>query len=85
MSVPKPLVVASLILLSLITGTVVTSMPPSLYAQSNSGSNTGTTHFVATLNGESLFPPVKKDARGKAELALVGNGKTMAYKIQVDL
>lgn len=81
MSVPKQLVLASLISLALITGTAVTSMSPALYAQTNSGSNTGTTHFVATLNGESLFPPVKTDAKGKAELALVGDGKTMSYKI----
>jgi hypothetical protein len=67
--------------LTLITGTAVASMTPVSYAQSNSGSKTGTTHFVATLNGESLFPPVKTDAKGKAELALVGDGKTMSYKI----
>jgi len=81
MSVPKQLVLASLISLALITGTAVTSMIPSLYAQSNSGSNTRTTHFVATLTGESLFLPVKTDAKGKADLALVGEGKTMSYKI----
>jgi len=81
MSVPKQLVLASLISLALITGTAVTSMPPALYAQSNSGSSTNTTHFVATLNGKGVFPPVKTNATGKAELDLVGDGKTMSYKI----
>jgi CHRD domain len=81
MNVPKLLVLASLMSLALVTGTAVTSMPPALYAQSNNGSNTGRTHFIAVLNGESVFPPVKTNATGKAELALVGDGKTMSYKI----
>jgi CHRD domain len=81
MNIPKLLVLASLMSLALATGSAISNMTPSLYAQSNSGSNTGTSHFVATLNGNGVFPPVKTNATGKAQLDLVGDGKTMSYKI----
>jgi CHRD domain len=66
---------------AVIMTSAVTTMSPTLYAQSNGGSNTGKTHFVAVLNGESVMPPVNTNAKGKAELALVGDGKTMSYNI----
>jgi hypothetical protein len=64
--------------LALATGSAITTMPPALYAQSNNGSNTGRTHFFAVLTGDSVFPPVKTNVRGRAELALIGDGKTMS-------
>ena len=33
------------------------------------------------LNGEKVFPPVKTNATGKAELTLLGDRKTMSYKV----
>ena len=74
MNVPKLLVLASLISLALITGTAVTNMPPAIYAQSK-------TQFSATLSGDNVFPPVKTNATGKAELSLIGDGKVMSYKV----
>ncbi len=81
MNIPRLLVLASLMSLALAAGFTITNMPPALYAQSNNGSNTGRTHFFADLTGDSVFPPVKTDAKGRAELALVGDGKTMSYNV----
>ena len=81
MNVPKLLILTSLMSLAMLTGTAVTNISPILFAQSTNGSNTGTTHFVAVLKGENVFPPVKTNATGKAELAVVGDGKTMSYKV----
>ena len=33
------------------------------------------------LNGENVYPPVKTTATGKAQLSLVGDGKTMSYRV----
>ena len=33
------------------------------------------------LNGENVFPPVKTNATGKAELTLLGDRNTMSYKV----
>jgi hypothetical protein len=71
----------SLMSISVITAAAVTTVSPTIYAQSNGGSNSGKTHFVAVLNGESVMPPVKTNASAKANLALVGDGKTMSYNI----
>lgn len=81
MNAIKLSVLVSLMSIAVITAATVTTTPPTLYAQSNGGSNTGKTHFVAMLSGESVMPPVKTDAKGKAELALVGDGRTMTYNI----
>lgn len=81
MNAIKLSVLVSLMSIAVITAATVTTMPPTLYAQSNGGSNAGKTHFGAVLNGESVMPPVKTDAKAQAELALVGDGKTMTYNI----
>jgi hypothetical protein len=81
MNVLKLLIFTSLMALAMLTGTAVTNISPTLFAQSTNGSNAGTTHFVAVLNGENVYPPVKTTATGKAELSLVGDGKTMSYKV----
>jgi CHRD domain-containing protein len=81
MNVPKMLVLASLMSLAMISATAVTNMSPPLYAQSSDVSNTSRTHFFAKLTGDNVFPPVKTNATGRAELALVGDGKTMSYNI----
>ena len=72
MNVPKPLILASIISLALITATSVTSMPAPVSAQNQ---------FSAVLNGSSVFPPVKTDATGKALLNLVSNGQVMKYNV----
>src|ERR1051325_9725664 len=82
MNAIKLSVLVSLMSIAVITAATVTTMPPTLYAQSNGGSNAGKTHFGAVLNGESVMPPVKTDAKAQAELALVGDGKTMTYNIR---
>ena len=33
------------------------------------------------LNGDNVFPPVKTNATGKAELTLLGDRNTMSYKV----
>ena len=91
MNIPRLLVLASLMSLALITGTAVTSMPSASYAQANNATNANATnanatnangaHFSAVLNGENVFPPVKTNATGKAELTLLGDQKTMSYKV----
>jgi len=81
MNVLKVSALVILMSIAVVTGAAVTTMSPILYAQSNGGSNTGNTHFVAVLNGESVMPPVKTDAKAKADLALVADGKTMSYNI----
>lgn len=81
MNAIKLSVLVSLMSIAVITAATVTTMLPTLYAQSNGGSNAGKTHFVAVLSGESVMPPVKTDAKAQAELALVGDGKTMTYNI----
>jgi len=88
MNIAKLLVLASLMSLALATGSAITNMPPSLYAAgsmllppSNNASSSGTSHFVAVLNGSGVFPPVKTNATGKAELDLAGGGKTMSFKL----
>ena len=81
MNAIKLSVLVSLMSIAVITAATVTTMPPTLYAQSNGGSNAGKTDFGAVLNGESVMPPVKTDAKAQAELALVGDGKTMTYNI----
>jgi len=72
MNVPKPLILASMISLALITATSVTNMPAPASAQNI---------FSAVLNGSSVFPPVQTSATGKAVLNLVGNGQVMNYNI----
>ena len=72
MNVPKPLILASMISLALITATSVTNMPAPASAQNQ---------FSAVLNGSSVFPPAQTSATGKAVLNLVGNGQVMKYNI----
>lgn len=72
MNVPRPLILATMISLALITATSVTNMPAYAFAQNQ---------FSAVLNGSSVFPPVKTSATGKAVLNLVGNGQVMNYNI----
>ena len=79
MNVPKLLVLVSLMSLTMISATAVTNMSPALYAQSSDVSNTSRPHFFAKLTGDNVFPPVKTNATGRAELALLGDGKTMSY------
>jgi hypothetical protein len=81
MNALKLSVLVGLMSIAVIASSAGTTMSPTLYAQSNGGSSTGKNHFVAVLNGESVMPPVKTDAKAKAELALVGDGKTMSYNI----
>jgi hypothetical protein len=81
MNVPKMLVLASLMSLAMISATAVTNMSPALYAQSSDVSNTSRTHFFAKLTGDNVFPPVKTNATGRAELALIDDGKTMSYNV----
>ena len=72
MKFPKPLILASMISLALITVTAASNMPTPSYAQ---------TQFSAILTGASVFPPVQTNATGKAMLDLVGGGQVMKYNI----
>jgi CHRD domain len=50
-------------------------------ATNTNATNTKGAHFIAVLNGDNVFPPVKTNATGKAELTLLGDRNTMSYKV----
>ncbi len=50
-------------------------------ATNANATNANRAHFSAVLKGENVFPPVNTNATGKAELTLLGDRKTMSYKV----